>query len=535
MPGPMAMAGPVFEEFEPARDCACGGCVRQRRARTHRLPLREGGHPAARGARRVLVLATAAGVVLWGGGVAAAVPPAGHAPVRADDPDPDPDAAPAPDPDPAPDAGQGTPQGGKGPLHGPAGKPAVGKPGAPPAPKVIDRATIINRAKRWVREKVPYSMTLYWKDGYRQDCSGYVSMVWNLGSNEWTGSLDRFATKITKDQLRPGDMLLFHNPENPTHGSHVTIFGGWADEAHTSYIAYEQKRPHTRRLATPYAYWDNADRYVPYRYDGVTPEAGAPEAPEAEQTPDRPGAPEAPGDLDGPETPGAPDGPGLPDGQDAGKTPDRPGAPGEPDGPQVPEAGEDPEVLELPDAPSSGGGASGGSRYPGAGAFGPGAHNAHISRLGEMLLGRGAARFYGQGPGPRWDEADRRATRAFQRAQGWKGAAADGLPDGRTWRLLAQEKGKDIPRPARARASAVPAPAYPGKGIFRPGKSGPAIERLGGQLVKKGFGKHYASGPGPRWGEADRRNVEAFQRAQGWRGAAADGYPGPETWRRLFA
>lgn len=53
--------------------------------------------------------------------------------------------------------------------------------------------------------------------------------------------------------------------------------------------------------------------------------------------------------------------------------------------------------------------------------------------------------------------------------------------------------------------------------------------------MKKGFGKHYTKGPGPRWGEGDRRAVEAFQRSQGWRGGAADGYPGPETWRRLFS
>lgn len=53
--------------------------------------------------------------------------------------------------------------------------------------------------------------------------------------------------------------------------------------------------------------------------------------------------------------------------------------------------------------------------------------------------------------------------------------------------------------------------------------------------MKKGYGRYYTSGPGPRWTEADRRNVEAFQRAQGWRGAEAEGYPGPETWRRLFA
>ncbi|CAM5654682.1 NlpC/P60 domain-containing protein OS=Streptomyces microflavus OX=1919 GN=Smic_27010 PE=3 SV=1 [Streptomyces microflavus] len=76
---------------------------------------------------------------------------------------------------------------------------------------------------------------------------------------------------------------------------------------------------------------------------------------------------------------------------------------------------------------------------------------------------------------------------------------------------------------------------FPGRGYFQPGQSNSHVERLGRQLVKKGYGKHYVSGPDPRWTEADRRNVEAFQQAQGWRGSAADGYPGPETWRRLFA
>ncbi len=62
--------------------------------------------------------------------------------------------------------------------------------------------------------------------------------------------------------------------------------------------------------------------------------------------------------------------------------------------------------------------------------------------------------------------------------------------------------------------------------MFRPGAHNDHVTRLGRQLVKKGFGRHYTTGPGPRWGEADRRNVEDFQRAQGWRGGAADGYPG---------
>ena len=71
--------------------------------------------------------------------------------------------------------------------------------------------------------------------------------------------------------------------------------------------------------------------------------------------------------------------------------------------------------------------------------------------------------------------------------------------------------------------------------FFRPGAHNEYITRLGEQLVRKGFGTYYTTGPGPRWGEADRRGVEAFQRSQGWRGGAADGFPGPETWRRLFA
>lgn len=207
------------------------------------------------------MLATAAGVVLGGGSataVAQVAPPPG--PAALDDPS--------------------SPQGARTPLHGPKGGP-VGKPGAPAQPgavRRIDRATIINRAKLWLDAGVPYSMSEYWTDGYRQDCSGYVSMVWNLGSNEWTGSLDKFATKISKDDLLPGDMLLFHNPADPNNGSHVVIFGGWVDSTRTHYVAYEQTRPNTRKLATPYGYWSNATKYVPYRFNGV-PGGLLPDAP----------------------------------------------------------------------------------------------------------------------------------------------------------------------------------------------------------------------------------------------------------------
>ncbi|MER6097080.1 peptidoglycan-binding protein [Streptomyces sp. NPDC001728] len=449
------MSVPVFEEFEPAADCGCPGCAQQRRDLVLGLPVRAGGHPAAHGARRALVLVTAAGVVLGGGGagVAAALPPSAGPFVPADLTEGTPRAV-----EPGPD----TPQGGREPLHGAPG-PGTSPISTPTTSQIstgtlrqTTRADIINRAKLWVAAQVPYSMEKYWSDGYRQDCSGYISMAWNLRSNEWTGSLDRFADRIDRTELQPGDILLFHNPANPTRGSHVTIFGGWTDYTHTSYVAYEQAKPRTRKQATPMAYWENSSRYVAYRYKGVVS-----------------------GSTGGGATPTA--------------TP-----------------------------------------YPGTAMFGPGADNAYVTQLGRLLVDRGAKKYYSQGPGPKWGEADRRATQAFQLAQGWKGNEADGLPGPQTWRLLVSGGGKSIGGSSGSGGPSANVTDYPGRGAFRPGQSSAYVEKLGKQLVKRGFGKHYLSGPGPRWTEADRRNVEAFQRAQGWRGAAADGYPGPETWRRLF-
>ncbi|MGW0119652.1 peptidoglycan-binding protein [Streptomyces sp. NPDC003327] len=498
------MSVPVFEEFEPAADCGCPGCARQRRDLALGLPVRAGGHPAAHGARRALVLVTAAGVVLGGGGAGAAsafspmaepftpadvtdrvdgtggAGGAGAAAGPVDTGDPSDAVAPPDGPD--------MPQGSRGPLHGAPGPGGQPSPGSTPTTSQISteslrrttRAEIINRAKKWVTAQVPYSMEKYWSDGYRQDCSGYISMAWNLRSNEWTGSLDRFATRIDRTELQPGDILLFHNPANPTRGSHVTIFGGWTDYTHTAYVAYEQTKPRTRKQATPMAYWENSDRYVAYRYKGV-----------------------------------------VSGGTGGGSTPTDPTDPAGPTDPTTPTS------PTSPTAPA-------GAAYPGAAYFGPGAHNAYVTQLGKLLVARGGKKYYREGPGPRWGEADRRATRAFQLAQGWKGKEADGLPGPQTWRLLATGGGRSIGGSSGSAGSSANATGFPGRGSFRPGQSNAYVEKLGKQLVKRGFGKHYLSGPGPRWTEADRRNVEAFQRAQGWRGGAADGYPGPETWRRLF-
>ncbi|MGI5196925.1 peptidoglycan-binding protein [Streptomyces sp. CA-288835] len=78
-------------------------------------------------------------------------------------------------------------------------------------------------------------------------------------------------------------------------------------------------------------------------------------------------------------------------------------------------------------------------------------------------------------------------------------------------------------------------PAFPGAYYFRPGARNSYVTTLGKQLVKKGYGKFYKQGPGPHWTAVDRAAVRAFQKAQGWTGSNADGYPGPETWKRLFS
>jgi hypothetical protein len=108
-------------------------------------------------------------------------------------------------------------------------------------------------------------------------------------------------------------------------------------------------------------------------------------------------------------------------------------------------------------------------------------------------------------------------------------------------KILAKAKvlvGKGDPKPSTGGGSTPqpkPAPPFPGRQHFGPGKNNAHITALGKQLVRKGYGKHYTSGPGPRWSDADRRNVQAFQLSRKELKGDADGLPGPLTWRLLFS
>ncbi|MEU6704715.1 peptidoglycan-binding protein [Streptomyces wuyuanensis] len=90
------------------------------------------------------------------------------------------------------------------------------------------------------------------------------------------------------------------------------------------------------------------------------------------------------------------------------------------------------------------------------------------------------------------------------------------------------------PKPVKPAPKPVKAVTFPGRGYFRPGAHNKYVTQLGQQLVRRGYGHFYSKGPGPTWTAVDRAAVKAFQKAQGWTGANADGYPGPETWKRLF-
>ncbi|MEV4966646.1 peptidoglycan-binding protein [Streptomyces sp. NPDC024062] len=167
--------------------------------------------------------------------------------------------------------------------------------------------------------------------------------------------------------------------------------------------------------------------------------------------------------------------------------------------------------------------------------YGYGAKGDHVTKVGRALVKKGFGSHYAVGPGPEWSDADTECFSDFQVSLGFSGTAAhqdaDGVPGETSLRALLGT----LPGKSTAAPSKTTAPPFPGRARFALGQNNQHVTTLGRQLVKRGYGKHYKSGPGPRWSEADRRNVEAFQRAQGWTGSDADGYPGPETWRRLFA
>lgn len=96
----------------------------------------------------------------------------------------------------------------------------------------ITRSEVLDRGKEWVHERVPYSQSRYY-EGYRQDCSGFVSMAWKLNTSRTTRTFDPVTKRIDPSKLKPGDAVL-------TPRKHVVLFVKWIDKEERSFLCYEE-------------------------------------------------------------------------------------------------------------------------------------------------------------------------------------------------------------------------------------------------------------------------------------------------------
>ncbi|MDB5216262.1 MAG: hypothetical protein JWO86_4189 [Myxococcaceae bacterium] len=84
------------------------------------------------------------------------------------------------------------------------------------------RSQAITRGFAWLDANVPYSQSQSY-EGYRTDCSGFVSMCWELGTSTNTATL--FATGTYDSDLGSWDDLL--PADAIVRQGHVVLFLGW--------------------------------------------------------------------------------------------------------------------------------------------------------------------------------------------------------------------------------------------------------------------------------------------------------------------
>ncbi len=77
------------------------------------------------------------------------------------------------------------------------------------------------------------------KTGYRSDCSGFISYMWDIPLTDKGGLASlrtadwfKYSKPISKEKLRSGDAILLP-------GKHVIMFDKWADKKHEHYWAYQ--------------------------------------------------------------------------------------------------------------------------------------------------------------------------------------------------------------------------------------------------------------------------------------------------------
>lgn len=122
----------------------------------------------------------------------------------------------------------------------------------------LTREHAIENADRWIDQGVMYSQSRY-HEGYRQDCSGFVSMCLELGDSYTTGTIDGRLDPISTSKLKPGDVML--------RSGHVVMFVSWETTGSTFLCAEES------RSGKPAQYdVDRVGSYKAYTLPGITTE-----------------------------------------------------------------------------------------------------------------------------------------------------------------------------------------------------------------------------------------------------------------------
>ncbi|MER5642658.1 hypothetical protein ABT095_37695 [Kitasatospora sp. NPDC002227] len=157
----------------------------------------------------------------------------------------------------------------------------LGNGAAPGGP--VTRSQALQRAQDWVNNAVPYSPNSlqapygWWADSatggrYREDCSGLISMAWQLPSSLITDTLPSVSTRLgSLNDLQPGDAI--------NSAKHVVLFAGWTDSSHTVANVYTESGTAYPTRYTTYtrSYLDSLG-YYGLRYNNITSGNPAPAA-----------------------------------------------------------------------------------------------------------------------------------------------------------------------------------------------------------------------------------------------------------------
>ncbi|MFF9977798.1 C40 family peptidase [Streptomyces erythrochromogenes] len=145
------------------------------------------------------------------------------------------------------------------------------------ASTTITRSSVIARAKSWVGIGLRYSGGGR-HGGYRTDCSGFVSMAWDLDSSLLTNTFGpRGVTEqISKGELKAGDALL---DDDSGAGGHIVLFEKWVDSGRTKYWGFDFTPSGVHHRVYDYPYYDGYGPFVPVRNKNVVDDVTTPPAP----------------------------------------------------------------------------------------------------------------------------------------------------------------------------------------------------------------------------------------------------------------